>query len=81
MAEKMDVEGDRRLIQPDLLDLNPQHDDQTPAWTEDLPREFAGWGPQTPDPQNPSPAVDFLWTGEGSDHRHQVWRFDGHRHH
>lgn len=81
MAQKMDIEQARRILQQGGFDLNPQPDNLTPTWTDGLPHDFSGWGPQTPDPLNPSPAVDLFWTGEGYDHRHQVWRFDGRRHH
>lgn len=77
MAQKMDIEQARRILQQGGVDLNPQPDNPAPTWTDGLPHGFSGRGLQTPDPLNPSPAVDLLWTGEGHDHRHQVWLFDG----
>lgn len=57
------------------------------SWTEGLPHDFRGWGPQTPDPSEPDPvreihlADDGLrWSGE-EDRRHIVWRFDWRRRH
>lgn len=51
-------------------------------WTEGLPHDFRGWGPQTPDPTEEIRAVDIglKWDGE-DDNRHFVWRFDRRRHH
>ena len=56
-------------------------------WTEGLPHDFRGWGPQTPDPaEAPSTVVhvhdDGLhWAGGEDSHKHIVWRFDRRRHH
>ncbi|MBK8838415.1 MAG: hypothetical protein IPO30_06875 [Hyphomonadaceae bacterium] len=53
------------------------------SWTEGLPHDFKGWGPQTPDPAEEVHLADdgLTWSGE-EDHEHIVWRFDrGHRHH
>ena len=81
MAQKMDGEQARHILRNGGFDLIGQPDDHSPTWIDGLPRDFTGWGPQTPDPQNPSPALDLQWTGEGGDHQHQVWRFEGRRHH
>lgn len=57
-------------------------------WTDGLPHNFQGWGPQTADPD--AAAVDtstfhpdnsLTWTGEGHEPNHHVWRFDGRRRH
>lgn len=53
------------------------------SWTEGLPHDFKGWGPQTPDPAEELRVADdgLHWAGEES-HRHIVWRFDRkQRHH
>lgn len=54
------------------------------SWTDGLPHEFKGWGPQTPDPDEdqaaPAPAGDLVWRGKDDD-KHFVWRFDMRRHH
>ncbi|RYZ13638.1 MAG: hypothetical protein EON61_06590 [Alphaproteobacteria bacterium] len=57
-------------------------------WTEGLPHDFRGWGPQTPDPAEDLPAPTDMhvkddglhWSG-GEEHRHIVWRFDRRHHH
>lgn len=74
MAQKMDVEEARRILKNGGFNLAPQPDNH-PAWTDGLPHDFNGWGPQTPDPDKPSPAIDLAFTGEAHDHHH-VWRFD-----
>lgn len=79
MAQKMDVEEARRILQRGGFDLSPQQDDHL-TWTDGLPHDFNGWGPQTPDPDKPSPAVDLAFTGEAGDHHH-VWRFEMRRRH
>ena len=81
MAQKIDGEQARHILRNGGFDLIGQPDDHSPTWTDGLPHDFTGWGPQTPDPQNPSPPLDLQWTGEGGDHQHQVWRFEGRRHH
>lgn len=50
-------------------------------WTEGLPHDFKGWGPQTPDPDEH--VIDMHvgdeglhWSGNEDSHRHIVWRFD-----
>ena len=69
----------------DRLDtkFNPYSGGDHGSWTDGLPHDFKGWGPQTPDPaEEHRLAEDGLrWDGEES-HRHIVWRFDRkHRHH
>ncbi len=57
------------------------------SWTEGFPHGFRGWGPQTPDPQEPitsvAPSDELVWRGGDDHHNHHVWHFDGrrHRHH
>ncbi len=60
--------------------------DHKANWTDGLPQDFHGWGPQTPDPDAPaddSPAyqldTSLTWAGEGDEPSHHVWRFDGGR--
>lgn len=55
-------------------------------WTDGLPHNFQGWGPQTPDPDAPAtesgayhPESSLTWGGEGDERSHHVWRFDGGR--
>lgn len=62
--------------------------DHSPSWTDGLPHDFKGWGPQTPDPEEPEAeeGVSFFddglsWRGETDTRNHFVWRFDGRRHH
>ncbi len=73
----------------DRLDtkFNPYSGGEHTSWTDGLPHDFKGWGPQTPDPSEPDPSVDvhladegLRWDGEET-HKHIVWRFDGRRHH
>jgi len=61
---------------------------KAPSWTEGLPHDFKGWGPQTPDPD--APAKDSVafesdsqlsWAGESDERNHHVWHFDGRRRH
>lgn len=79
MAQKRDSEEARRILKNGGFDLQPQSEDDRGddhlSWTDGLPHDFSGWGPQTPDPDKPSPAVDLAFTGEADDHHH-VWRFD-----
>ena len=56
------------------------------TWTDGLPHNFQGWGPQTPDPDAPAtdsgafrPENSLTWAGEGDEHNHHVWHFDGRR--
>jgi hypothetical protein len=59
------------------------------SWTDGLPHNFQGWGPQTPDPDAPAgdsvafqPDNSLNWVDEGDDHQnHHVWHFDGRRRH
>jgi hypothetical protein len=55
------------------------------TWTDGLPHDFRGWGPQTPDPAEAEPAApqELRWHGGDDHHNHYVWHFDGrrHRHH
>jgi hypothetical protein len=81
MAEKMDVEEARRILQRGGFDLNPQPADHTATWTDGLPHDFSGWGSHTPDPDHPSPAIDLAFTGEASSEHHHVWRFEMRRRH
>lgn len=81
MAEKLDVEEARRILARGGFKLDPHAESHEPTWTDGLPHDFSGWGPQTPDPQNPSPAIDLAWTGQGYDHGRHIWKFDGRRHH
>lgn len=58
--------------------------DHKPGWTDGLPHDFKGWGPQTPDPEAPAeesiaPDHDLSWQGEPDEKNHFVWRFDGRR--
>ncbi len=52
-------------------------------WTDGLPHDFRGWGPQTPDPvettKQPAPQHELLWGGGGDHHNHYIWHFDGRR--
>lgn len=56
-------------------------------WTEGLPHNFKGWGPQTPDPAEEATAGIYAgdkglhFNGGDDDHKHIVWRFDRRRHH
>lgn len=56
-------------------------------WTEGLPHDFKGWGPQTPDPaEEIAPDMhigdDGLhWTGSEDTNKHIVWSFDRRKHH
>jgi hypothetical protein len=81
MAEKMDIDESRRIVQQGDFSLEPHPGGHEPTWTDGLPHDFSGWGPQTPDPQKPSPAIDLTWTGQGGDRGCHVWKFDGRRHH
>jgi hypothetical protein len=58
-----------------------------PSWTDGLPHNFQGWGPQTPDPDAPAseagafrPDDSLTFSGDSHDHNHHVWHFDGRRH-
>lgn len=81
MAEKMDPNEARRILQSGGFDLNPQPNTHEAGWTDGLPHDFNGWGPQTPDPDKPSPAVDLAFTGEANVEHHHVWRFEMRRRH
>lgn len=56
-------------------------------WTEGLPHDFKGWGPQTPDPEDEHMHDAYAgdkglhWTGGEDSHKHIVWRFDRSRRH
>lgn len=56
-------------------------------WTEGLPHDFKGWGPQTPDPEEDRVRDAYAgdeglhWNGGEDDHKHIVWRFDRRKHH
>ena len=77
-------------IASDRLDtkFDPYSGGEHGSWTDGLPHDFKGWGPQTPDPADEAKpdglnlADDGLrWDGEES-HKHIVWSFDRkHRHH
>lgn len=62
-------------------------DSEAKSWTDGLPHDFKGWGPQTPNPDEPVSEVvsgqpqSLTWDGEGDAHNHHVWRFDGRRRH
>jgi hypothetical protein len=63
-------------------------DSEAKSWTDGLPHDFKGWGPQTPDPDAPAEASEpdgaLTWDGEDEGSSHHVWRFDGRgrrRHH
>lgn len=73
-----------------MADTNRTHllgHDKAPSWLDGLPHDFHGWGPQTPDPEEPHDdamlvADDHLtWKGDLDYRNHYVWRFDGRRHH
>jgi hypothetical protein len=58
------------------------------SWTDGLPHDFKGWGPQTPDPDAPAqggvvfqPESGLSWAGEGDERSYHVWHFDGRRRH
>lgn len=55
----------------------------TQKWTDGLPHDFKGWGPQTPDPnaseRAPAPEAELVWRGEDDHHNNFVWHFDGRR--
>jgi len=60
--------------------------DHKASWTDGLPHDFKGWGPQTPDPDAPAGEgaayqldTSLTWAGEGDAPSHHVWRFDGGR--
>ena len=84
MAEKITLTEDT-LYGPGNFDLavpSPKHN-----WTDGLPHDFKGWGPQTPDlvetTSPPAPHSELVWRGDDDHHNHYVWHFDGrrHRHH
>ncbi len=56
-----------------------------PSWTDGFPHDFKGWGPQTPDIDQPDhiqfrqPESDLIWRGE-EERDHIVWRFEPRRH-
>lgn len=60
-------------------------DSEAMSWTDGLPHDFKGWGPQTPDPDFPTQSVQtdssLTWDGGEQDRNHHVWRFDGRRRH
>ena len=80
MAEKITLAGDNHFGRGnfDLAVPSPRN-----KWTDGLPHDFKGWGPQTPDPveeaTQPSPRDELLWRGDGDHHNHYVWHFDGRR--
>lgn len=79
MAQKMNVEEARRILQRGGFDLNPQPDNHPATWTDGLPHDFHGWGPHTPDPDKPSPAIDLEFSGEANTEHHHVWSFQTRR--
>ncbi len=59
---------------------------EAPSWTDGLPHDFRGWGPQTPDTDalggdgvSAQPDGALTWDGEDDAQDHHVWRFDGRR--
>lgn len=61
-------------------------DTHKPTWTDGLPHNFRGWGPQTPDPDASQADMDSMlpddelkWRGDSDGPNHFVWRFDGRR--
>lgn len=85
MAEKITLTDDNHYG-PGNFDLAASPHKNT--WTDGLPHDFRGWGPQTPDPQDsvtakPAPTDELVWQGGDDHHNHYVWHFDGrrHRHH
>lgn len=85
MAEKITLTDDN-LYGPGNFDLGASSHKNT-TWTDGLPHDFRGWGPQTPDPDEKASEStarhELLWRGEDDHHNHYVWHFDGrrHRHH
>ena len=65
------------------MKFDPYSGGEHHSWTEGLPHDFKGWGPQTANPADEVHLADdgLKWNGE-EDHKHIVWRFDRrHRHH
>ena len=68
--------------------FNPYSGGEHRSWTDGLPHDFKGWGPQTPDDSNDVKSDEvrladdgLRWDGEQTD-RHIVWSFDRkQRHH
>ena len=67
--------------------FNPYNGGEHSSWTEALPHDFKGWGPQTPDlAEETKPGMqvghdDLHWDGDEESQRHIVWRFDRPRRH
>ncbi len=66
----------------------PRSGDSEPrSWTDGLPHDFKGWGPQTPDPGDPvesassEPNSELHWDSGEEPRNHHVWHFDGRRRH
>lgn len=94
MADKSTIDINDPYRQDDY-DFGVLYGSATPkaSWTDGLPHNFQGWGPQTPDPDARGPDLrdtsndafhpenSLTWAGEGDERNLHVWRFEGRRRH